>query len=157
MTETSTTPSTTTSKAGSHIQLIPPMLPLPVIPPLVIVPVNIPPPKSSNSKAATINAMTRAVLVVAFVVSFLRECELEADRLSTLDADVVAVCSLRHKGISWPVIAPSSQPDANEPQRVGDHGPRAQRHCKSLSFAAEFSADAQPRCSRRGMEGGPRP
>jgi hypothetical protein len=63
MTERSTTPSTTTSKVGSHIQLIPPMFPVPIIPPLIIVPVAIPPPKSSNSKAAAMSAMTRALLV----------------------------------------------------------------------------------------------
>ena len=68
MTEKSTIPNMTTSKVGSHIQLIPPMLPLPIIPPVIIVPVTIPPPKSSNSKATTTNAMTRAVLVVVSMI-----------------------------------------------------------------------------------------
>ena len=38
MFEKSTTPSTTTNKVGSHIQIIPPVLPLPIIPPLIIGP-----------------------------------------------------------------------------------------------------------------------
>jgi hypothetical protein len=68
MAEKSAMPSTTTSKVGSYIQLIPPMLPLPIIPPLNIVPVAIPPPKSSNNKTATTIAMRRAVLLVASMI-----------------------------------------------------------------------------------------
>ena len=64
MTEKSTAPNTAISKVGSHIQLIPPMLPLPIIPPLIVVPVIIPPPKSSN-KAATMIATAKADLLVA--------------------------------------------------------------------------------------------
>jgi len=67
MTEKSTTPNTTTSKVGSHIQLTPPMFPLPIIPPLIVVPVIIPPRKNSNNKATIANAMTRAVLIAASV------------------------------------------------------------------------------------------
>jgi hypothetical protein len=35
------------------------------------------------------------------------------------------------------VVAPISQPDAIEPQRVGDHGHRAQRHRESLPEKAD--------------------
>jgi hypothetical protein len=69
MAEKSTTPSTTTSKVGSHIQLIPPMLPLPIIPPLIIVLVAISPPKSSNSNATTTFArVKRSEALVGAVV-----------------------------------------------------------------------------------------
>jgi hypothetical protein len=40
--------------------------PLNIVPPPNIVPVPIPPPKSSNSKAATTNAITRAVVVFMY-------------------------------------------------------------------------------------------
>ena len=42
-----------------HIQLIPSMFTLPIIPPLIIVPVAISPPKSSNSKNASISPISR--------------------------------------------------------------------------------------------------
>jgi len=48
----------------------------------------------------------------------------------------------------WSVVALSSQADAIEPQRVGEHGHQAQRHREFLSSAREFSADAHPRYRR---------
>ncbi len=44
-----------------------------------------------------------------------------------MGANFFTVCALPYKTRLWTVVAPSSQAHAIEPQRVRDHGRRAQR------------------------------
>lgn len=57
-----------TSKMGSHTIPIPSTLALPITPLRIMVPVAIPRPENNNSKAATTNAIAKAVLVVPSMI-----------------------------------------------------------------------------------------
>src|SRR3990172_3764878 len=67
MAQPSRMPMPRVSKVGIHIQLIPPIIPLPIMPPLIVPPVIAPPPKRRKSTTTMTKAMTRAVLFVAFM------------------------------------------------------------------------------------------
>ena len=67
MAQPSRMPRPRVSKVGIHIQVIPPITPLPIMPPPKVAPVIAPPPKSRKNTITTTKAMIRGVLFVAFM------------------------------------------------------------------------------------------